>query len=283
MLYILNGVVFLIWASVLIYKNRPIDWHKIIGVYSLTVLMVDIPEIIFFRILELYIFQPGLLMDYSKDAQLGIILSDGVILPLSGIIFYYYLKPNQTWKYCFLLALLHIVLEFIYVQLGFLRYQNWSLIYSGTLYLLGFRVFAYLAEKLQKSSNAVPFWTRLAAFSYPASSWWGSLFSGTFLDLYHFQLGLFEDPAKDDRIVDLGVSWLIVLMNAGFIAHLRFPTRIFAYMFFGVFLILIAVWMNWKGFLIYVKWNHVLMALRYIGPFALIAWYDYWETVNKKS
>lgn len=205
MLYVLNTILIMLWCIYVIKKSK-MNWHDIISIYTLAVLLIDIPEIIFYRILERYAFVVKLLSNPNKDSQLGIIFSDGLILPVVIIIFTSYITPKNIWKCVTGFTVLHIALEFIYLKLGYLKYNNWKIIYSTIAYLIGFRLFTYFALRFKCYKPYVPFWIRLSSFSYPVSSWFGSLFSGTLMNLYQFKLGIFKNEYTDDRIIDLGAT-----------------------------------------------------------------------------
>ncbi|MCB2295657.1 hypothetical protein LGK95_19460 [Clostridium algoriphilum] len=110
MFYIINTAIYIIWAIYLLRREK-IDFHRFIEMYSLSIICIDLPEFFLFKVLDFYAFQPKLLSNPIKDEILGLIFSDGFILPLAAIILYCYVKPNRVWRFAFIFLGLHIALD----------------------------------------------------------------------------------------------------------------------------------------------------------------------------
>lgn len=276
MLYIINAFIYIAWA-IYVKRKGNIDWHKTIAIYALTVIIVDFPEIIFSTALGCYEFPTKLLADPIKDNQLGIIFSDGIILPMAGIVFYYYINryKGNKWILIFAFVAIHIVLELVYLSLGYLEYNKWHILYSTICYIIGFRAFAYFFTRYEK--NTIPYWMKTTVFLYPAFSWWGSVLSGGLLSLYQFRLHIFSSEYIDDRMTDVGIVWVSILFHAVFISHLKTPLRKYVYIIEALAVSLFCIWLNTNGLLIYHNWNHIFTIFRWSIPFLLLFIYDNWE------
>jgi hypothetical protein len=176
MLYIINSLIVLFW-TIYIVKKAKYTWNGIICTYFLALLVVDIPEIIFNQLLSFYKFPTLLLNDFSKDNQLGVIFSDGIILPLTAIIFCHYAIQKQFyWRLAFIFTFLwHIPLEWIYLKLGYLKYENWSIWYSMLIYFAGFRFYGPYAKRILTYSPPLPYYIRIGSFTYGITAWIGAL------------------------------------------------------------------------------------------------------------
>lgn len=273
MFFIINAIAYMIWATYLCQK-RKINLHTIIVIYSLSLLLIDIPEITFLTIKNLYKFHVKLLINPIIDSYLGIILSDGVILPLMAIIIYCYIKPNRVWRYILIFTGLHIALELLFLRFGYLKYNNWSIWYSATAYLIGTTVVSYtfLFFKLK----SIPFWLRITSFSYPAFSWLGVIFNGL-LEFYRLRPHIFENKDTDSMIGDLGITWVIVFINAIFISHVSYSIRKYLYFLGALSISIFYIWLKSKGISIYYHWNNLFMTLRWSIPFILMFLFDNWE------
>lgn len=273
MFFIIIVIVNLIWA-VYLYQKRKIDLHTIIVVYSLSLLLIDIPEIIFITIFNLYKFHVQLLTNPIMDSHLGIILSDGVIIPLIGIVIYCYIKPYRVWRYVFLFTGMHLALELLFLRFGYLEYINWSIWHSATAYLLGITIISYtfLFFKLK----SIPFWLKITTFSYPIFSWWGVIFNGL-LGFYILRPYIFENKDADTMIGDLGITWIIVLIHAIFVSHVSYSVRKYIYILGALIISVFYIWLNSKGISIYYYWNNLFMILRWSIPFVLMYLFDRWD------
>jgi len=273
MFYIINIAVYIIWAIYLLRREK-MDFHRFIEMYSLSIICIDPPEFILFKVLDFYSFQPKLLANPIKDSLLGLMFSDGFILPLAAIILYCYVKPNRIWRYAFIFSGLHIALELLYLRFGYLKYNNWSIWYSSAAYLSGYTTAVYLFLLLKRKST--PFWLRLAIFAYPAFGWFGIVFNGL-LDFNRFELDFFKNEEVSNDIIHIGVVWGIVLLHAIFVSHLKPLLREYVYILTALSVSIFFIWLCSKGMLFYSHWNNILIILRWSTSFALLFLYGNWE------
>lgn len=100
-----------------------------------------------------------------------------------------------------LFALAFIILECIYLRLGYMKYLHWNLAYSAAFNVVGFRIGAYLAPRIAGNDPPpVPYGARLLCFSHTVIMWVGALFASPLLKLYQFRPGLFKDIMADCRL-----------------------------------------------------------------------------------
>ncbi|HYE81116.1 MAG TPA: hypothetical protein VEG39_03000 [Clostridia bacterium] len=219
-----------------------------------------------------------LLQDPLDDNQLGIIFVDGFILPIGFIIFSHYIKKGNHWKMSYIFAMFLSILEWIIYKLKYLIYINWELAHSIAIYALGFRAGAHMADRIVSYDPPIPYPVRLYCFSYAAIAWVGALFGWPVLKLLQFRIGLFNSIMADDRFVDLYSGMALSLICALMVP--RASRRMKPVMLAIVACIgtAFAVYFNFRGWLIYHHWNNLLTAIRYIISFALIMWYDRWES-----
>lgn len=279
MLYIINSIIVIIW-TIYIIKKEKYNWHGIICTYFFALIVVDSTEIIFNQLLSLYKFPTFLLNEFSKDNQLGIVFSDGIILPLTTIIFCHYATKKQYyWRLAFIFTFLwHTPLEWIYHKLGYVKYENWRIWYSMLIYLAGFRFLGPYAKRILTYNPPLPYFIRMGNFTYGITAWIGALLGGALISLYQWRPMIFKKAGADDRFLDLSLSWLLALLLAIIIPKVLKENR--QYFFMGIFILVTAFsyFSNWQGWLIYHNWNHLCTALRWFIPFSIIVWYDRWET-----
>jgi hypothetical protein len=250
----------------------------------LTLFFIDIPEVIFNRILGWYSFPTHLLNNFEMDTQLGLLFSDGVILPLVGIIFTFYIKPNHPWRYTFYFVVGLISLEFLYLKLGYLLYiRHWNILYSTITYILGIRLYAHFAPRFVSYSPPVPYWLRLLSFTYASTAWVGAVVGGAFFSLYQFRPHIIKSELGDDRFADIGSSWILGIITAIMIPKVSKRFKFISFMSIALLASVWALFMYRKGWLIYHHWNHFLTLSRYFAPYLLIWWYDRWETTLEKQ
>ncbi len=279
MLYIINSIIVLFWAIYIIKKEK-YNWHGILCTYFFTLLIVDVLEIIFNQLLSFYKFPTFLLSDFTKDNQLGVIFSDGIILPLTAIIFCHYATKKQYyWSLAFIFTFLwHFPLEWVYLKLGYLKYENWSIWYSMLIYLASFRLFGPYAKRVLTYNPPLPYFIRIGSFSYGITAWIGALLGGTLFNLYQWRPMIFKKVGADDRFMDLGLSWTLALLLAIIIPKAVHKYRPLLFMGIATLVLAFAYFSYWQSWLIYHNWNHFYTALRWFFPFIIMVWYDRWET-----
>jgi hypothetical protein len=184
MLYLITLAVISIWMVALLRKKE-LSLHAIVAAYAIGVFSADMFEVSFNLLLELYKSPTHLRANPIYDNELGIIFGDTLILPFTLIVFVYYAsKTSRRWKTSLSFAIGFIIMEWIYVKLGYLKYLHWNLAFSAAFYVAGFRFGAYLAPRIASYNPPVPYWARLLCFSHMIIMWVGALFSLPLLRMY---------------------------------------------------------------------------------------------------
>lgn len=240
----------------------------------------DMTQIVLNQLTNRFRFSPHLLIDPAMDNQLGIIFSNVLILPLTGVIIAHYVKPKREWFTTLLFAGGLIGLEWIYVQSGFLVYLDWSIWLDAVAYVIAIRILVHYVLRLQRDNPPVPHWFRILTFSYSTLMWPGSVLGGAMLGWYQWRPGFFERISADDRFADLGFGLILACIAAYLTPRFLPAHRPVLYLALTMFAVLFTVTMHRQGVLIYHQWNEWLTALRYLVPFTLVTLYDQWETAQ---
>jgi hypothetical protein len=245
------------------------------------VFVADVAEVSLNLLLGLYKFPTHLLPDPIYDNELGIIFSDTVILPFGLIVFLHYANKEHPWRTSLPYAALLISLECIFLIAGYLKYIHWSLLNSALTYVSASYFVARIAPRIAGYDPPVPYPIRLLCFSHMIIMWVGAAFSLPLLKMYQFRPGVFMDIMADCRFTDLlsgdVLSILCIIMIP------RMPERLKPVVFIAIACVGVAFafYAYYGGWLIYHRWNHLFMALRYFVPVFLIALYDRWELSYK--
>lgn len=277
MLYIITLALIFFWM-VLLIRKRELSWHSIVAAYAITVFIADMLEVTFNLLLGRYKFPAHLSANPIADNELGIIFADTLILPFAFIVFVHYAaKKYRPWKTSLPFAMGFTILEWIFKQLGYLKYLHWNLILSAVFYVIGFRIGAWLAPRIASYNPPVPYWARLFCFSHTIIMWVGALFASPLLMMYQYKPGIFSDPMADCRFTDLLSGDALSLLCALFIPWIPEKAKPFAFASIALIGIAFALFSYNQGWLAYHQWNHFFMALRYIVPLAIVMLYDRWE------
>jgi hypothetical protein len=276
MLYIITLTVIFVWMVMLIRKKQ-LSWHSLVASYAIAVFTADMLEVSLNLLLNLYKFPTHLASDPINENELGIIFADTLILPFAFIIFVYYARKSPPWRTSLLFALIFTILEWIYIKFGYMKYLHWNLAYSAAFYVVGYRIGAYLAPRIASYDPPVPYVVRLLCFSHTVIMWVGALFASPLLKMYQFKPGLFKDFMADCRFVDLLSGDVLSVICAILIPRIPNRLKLLAFTMIACIGLAFALFSYYKGWLIYHKWNHLLMALRFFVPLALIMLYDRWE------
>jgi hypothetical protein len=274
MLYIIQILIMLVIVGWLL-KTERINWNSFWTIYSIALITVDIIEIFINIIFNLYKFPANLFTNSEKDNFMGIILADSVILPLTAIVFCYIAK-SQPWKASINFTILYTFLEWIYLKLGYLQYYGWKLYYSALAYVIGFSIFAPVATKLIDKPNKIPYFVRLSTFAYLVLVIPGAI-PDVLLHLHHWRPGIFSDFWSDDRVADLGSCLVISVIIGIIIPRTRKEYKLSVFIVLSLLTVLFGFISYWKGWLVYVKWNHLLTFVRYTLPYIILYWYDKWQ------
>ncbi|MFZ5644821.1 MAG: hypothetical protein ACOY46_14650 [Bacillota bacterium] len=276
MLYIIMLAVISVWMVILL-RNSHLSWHSIVTAYALGVFSADLVEVSFNLLLGLYKFTTHLSTNPIYENELGIILADTLILPFTLIIFVHYARKEQPWKTSLPFAILFILLEIVFLKLGYLKYIKWSLAYSAVAYVAVFRFYAYLTPSITRYDPPIPYPARLLFFSHTIIMWVGATFALPLFKMYQFRPGVFEDIMADCRFTDLLSGDVLAVLCAVFIP--RIPNRLkpLAFAVIAFIGVSFALYSYYKGWLFYHRWNHFFTILRYFIPVFLIMLYDRWE------
>lgn len=277
MLYIIMLAVIIVWMVILIYKSH-LSWHSIVAAYAIGVFSADLVEVSFNLLLGLYKFPTHLSTNPILENELGIIFADTLILPFTLIIFLHYAKKDQPWRTSLPFAILFILLEIIFLKLGYLKYIHWNLAYSAILYVTVFRFYAHLTPRITSYNPPIPYPVLLLSFSHTIIMWVGALFASPLLKMYQFRPGVFKDIMADCRFTDLLSGDVLAVICAVFIPRISNRLKPLAFTIIAFIGVSFALYSYYNGWLIYHRWNHFFTILRYLVPLFLIMLYDRWES-----
>lgn len=219
MLYITMLAVISVWMVVLIRRSH-LSWHSIVAGYAIGDFSADLVEVSFNLLLGLYKFPTHLLSDPIFDNELGIIFADTLILPFTLIIFLHYAKKDHPWRTSLPFAILFIILEYIFLKFGYMKYIHWNLAFSALLYIAVFRSVAYLASYITSYNPPIPYPVRLLCFSHTIIMWVGATFALPFFKMYQFRPGVFKDIMADCRFTDLLSGDVLAVICAVFVPRI---------------------------------------------------------------
>jgi hypothetical protein len=256
-------------------KTKRISWNSFWTIFSIALITVDLVEVIINIILDLYKFPANLYTNPVKDNFLGILFADSIILPLTAVAFCYFVK-SHPWRTSIIFTIMYTFLEWIYLKLGFLQYFGWKLYYSALAYLIGFSLFAPIANKFINCPTKIPYFISLTTFAYVMLVIPGAI-PDVLFHLHYWRPGIMRDFWADDRIADLGSCLIIAIIIGIIIPKTPLLYKLPIFIVFTLLTVLFGFISYWKGWLVYVKWNHFLTFIRYTLPFLFLYWYDKWQ------
>ncbi|MBD2870347.1 hypothetical protein [Paenibacillus arenilitoris] len=281
MLYLINLGIITLWLIVVLCK-RKLSTHAVVTAYVIGVGCADLFEGLFNLFLGLYKFPTQLRADPYYANELGVIFADFLILPFTLIVFVYYAsRSNHPWRISLPFAIAHIVMELVYLQLGYMTYVHWHIWLSAFFYVAGFRFGAYLAPRIATYDPPVPYRVRLLCFSHMILMWTSAVFALPILKLYRFKPGLFQDFMADCRFAELVSGDILSVLCTIFVPMT--PRKRKPLVFAAIALVgaAVAVFSDYMGWLVYYRWNLFLTILRYVVPVGIIMLYDRWEANYK--
>lgn len=282
LLFIINVVLLLLIVIFIIRKGK-YSWHKVLCVYFFSIPIIDIPEVTFNTLFSYYQIRPHFFSNLDKDLELGLIFADGLILPLTAVLFCYFATRIQNhWGLTFIFTLIHYILEKIYLSLGYLQYVKWNIWISMTIFLIGFRILAYYAKRLLQYDPPIPYSIRIGAAIYAINAWIGATIEGPLIGLYQWNIHLFKTVGANERFIDLVIGLTFAVLSGLIFPKIQFRNRITTYIVFAVIATVFSYYSYFNGWLIYRHWNHFYTALRWFVLFAVITGYDRLETVYEK-
>jgi hypothetical protein len=215
---------------------------------------------------------------------MGLIFADGIILPLTAILFCYFSSRTQKhWRLTFLFTGVQYLLERIYLALGYLQYVNWNIWISMSIYFLGFRIAAHFARRMLLYSPPISYSIRIATFTYTINAWIGAILGGALLGLWQWRPHIFGEKGADERFSDSAIETSLGIMSAFIIPRISAKHRMWVFMLFALIASTICYLAYWKGWFLYRHWNHFLSAMRWIVPSCVISLYDRWENKPQRE
>lgn len=279
MLYIIHTSLLLIWLIYIIKKEK-YSWHSILLAQFFFVIIVDIIESFFSYFLGYYKFNTFLSDNYRIVNAIGLIFTDGFILPFTGIILLHYTpRIKNPWILPFVFSAIFSLLDLIYLRLGYLTYYNWNEWISFFIYLVFSRIFVSLAPKILYYVPPLPYSIRIAAATYGLT-----IYSGAFIsvfNLYQWTPLIVPNPGDADRVFSVSTSIILALISAVSIPKIKQKFSPIVFFSLSVLVITFFYYAHSQGWLVYHKWNHILTALYWIVSFFAIILYDRWECKYK--
>lgn len=282
MLYSILIFVFFIW-SIWAIRKAHMSWHTIIGIYVVTLFIVDLGDVSFDYWFNFYDLPAKLLKNPASDHYLGIVFSDGILFPLLAIIFCSYsVRFNQPWLISIVSGVFLGILEVIFVKLGYMVYHNWNHWLTPLISIGWFRVLAHFSNRFLYHSKPIPYWFRLVCFTYVISEWPGAIMGSGVLLFYRWRLNIFNDITADDRLVAMTVATTMGVIAAIFLPKVKQQYKILVLSGQGLASALIVIWAQINGWMIYEYWNHFATFIRYVAPYTIVYLYDKWESPYTK-
>ncbi|MBD0379919.1 hypothetical protein [Paenibacillus sedimenti] len=283
MLYLVTLGVTSIWMMTLLCK-RQLSWHSIVAAYVIGVSCADLFEGLFNLILGLYKFPTHLSTNPFYENEFGVIFADFLILPFTFIIFVHYAaKTKHPWKVSIPFAAGYIIMEWIYLKFGYMKYIHWNIFFSAFFYVAGFRFGAYLAPRISSYNPPVPYRVRLLCFSHMILMWVSAVFALPLLGMYQLKPGLFKDFMTDCRFTEMATGDILSVLITIFIPITPQKLKPLVFAFIALIGASIAIFTYCKGWLIFYNWNLFLAILRFVVPVGLIMLYDRWESSFKSD
>lgn len=276
--------IFSIWLIVVLRK-KVLSWNSIVNIYFAAVILTDIVDISLSWFFSTYKLPGYLLKDRLADYELGVVISDGFILPFMAIIFCHYLAKNLNYlradkKITQLLffALIMVFIELILRDLKFMLYVKWHTSITLFFYLCGLGILTAYARRLIFYSPPIPYQVRIFFATFALQGWPGAILEGALLRFYQYRPGIFNNPSADDRFTSMSLLLVIAAISAFLIPKLPVGKRKWAFIGIALFVILFDIFLYHKGWILYNRWNHLLLIIRFSIPAILLIFYDKWET-----
>jgi hypothetical protein len=276
LIYILLAGILGVWLILLI-RTKKLTWHSIVNVYTLAVMLVDIPEVIFNKILSWYKFPTYLASAPELANHLGILFADGIILPFGAIILMFYIGRYGSLIPTIVCIAAFIALELVFLKYSNMQYNNWNILASACFYTVGIGIFAYFASRYIDYNPPIPYGVRIVSIVYTANAWLTAILN-PLLNLYQWKLGVLDAEEADRVVFELWTGLGLGVISALIIPRTSPINRAAIFLCLAFLATGLSWYLHLKGVLIYHKWNNSLMAIRYFVPFILTIWYDVWET-----
>jgi len=279
MLFIIHIILLTIWC-IRIVKKGEYTWGTLLSAFFVFVILVDLAEILFNFLLEYYKFPAHLLSDFHQDNQLGVILADVVIIPLTAIIVcHYFIHSKKRWLLIILFTIMQGLIEVVYLQFGYLIYYHWNTWISIAVYFIGLCILTKFAPRFLRKEKPLPYWLILTASVYNiAGMLGGAVMGGELLSLFEWRPHIFNSPHADDRFSEITTLTLLGILTGILIPKFKSKYRLIVFGLLAVVGISYYTIGHWMGWLLYNNWNIYLTMIRWFVPFAIIAWLDRQES-----
>lgn len=276
MFFIVTAIIFFIWA-VYVTRKRRLSWHTLFSIYTVVLITVDVGDAICDYWLELYDLPTHLLSNADAGEHLGLILSDGVIFPLIGIVFCFYaVRYHRPWLVSLVFAILLGIIEFFYVTFGFMIYHHWYHWTTVVISFFLFRILAIFAERLMSYDPPIPYRIRLFCAVYAIAGWPMALLSGI---LMRFQYKpILAIDTKNDPLLVILPTILLAAAAAAVIPKTPQKYKLLLFLGLGIISSALALWLHWAGLIQYNQWNDLLMVVICMAPYPVVWLYDKWES-----
>lgn len=283
MLFIINIVILTIWFIVVVKKGK-YSWGTVLTAFFVLVMIADLIEVAFNFLFEFYKFPAQLLSDFHQDNQLGVLMADVVILPLTLFIACHYLiHSKKRWLVIILFTILQSLSEVLYSRLGYLIYARWNTWLSIPVYFVGLCIFAKYAPRFLRKEKPLPYPIILTASVYNIGGMLGgAIMGGELLKFFQWRPYIFNSPHADDRFSEIGSLTILAILTGILIPRIKPKYRPIAFGFLSIVGISFYTFANWAGWLLYHHWNIYITIIRWFVPFAIIAWLDRQESFRTK-
>lgn len=279
MLYIIHTSFLLIWLIYIIKKEK-YPWHTILVTQFILAMIIDVIESFFSYYLGYYEFNTHLTDNYKIVNAVGLIFTDGFILPFTGIILLHYAtRVKNPWILPIVFSTVFSISDLIYIKLGYLTYYHWSEWISFVIYFIFSCVFVRYAPRFMFHTNHLPYSLRIAGVTYALITYINAFIS--VFNLYQWMPLIVPNPGNADRVFNISTSIIIALISAACIPKIKPKFRPIAFFSLSILVMTFFYYANSQGWLVYHKWNHILTALYWLVSFFVIMLYDRWQLKYK--
>ncbi|MEG6585754.1 hypothetical protein [Dendrosporobacter sp. 1207_IL3150] len=279
MLFIIHIVIFTIWFMWIIKKGK-YSWGTILTAFFLFVMIVDLGEVTFNFLFETYKFPAHLLSNFHQDNQMGVLLADVVVIPLTFFIAsHYFIHSKKRWLLIILFTIMQSLTEVLYLRLGYLVYVHWNILISIAVYFVWYVILSKYAPRFLRKEKPFPYSLILTASVYNIGGMLGgAIMGGELLKFFQWRPHIFISPHADDRFSEIGSLTLLGILTGILIPKTQPKYRP---IIFGLLIIVgisFYTFANWKGWLLYHHWNIYATIIRWVVPYAIITWLDRQES-----
>ncbi len=186
LLIVASLVIFI--CTLRIAKNK-----KIVALYTFLSGLIYIFEYVVLVLFNSYTYYPNVLKNSFFDSNVGAIASNAFAVPMAAV-FIAAVKP--VWKWFLFFVGIFLIIESLFLYLGIFTHNWWRLPYTG----IGIAILFYIAIKwYSKLKGNLTAAVRFPTLYFSCITLLGTavFILSTFLELYHYKIGLFENGARD--------------------------------------------------------------------------------------